>query len=151
MREIKFRGQKIQSKEWVYGGFYIEDGKPFIRSKTDYPNKVYVSYQVVPETVGENTGLKGKNGVEIFEGDIFREEKEEDHGDIRSYNVVMWIKQRCAFYLIPVEHYQILLDNDVSDEVEFDWLFQDAALYDFSIYINLPMVGNIFQNPELLK
>lgn len=106
---------------------------------------------ITDRTLMQSTGLFDKKGKEIFEGDIFREEKEADHGDIRSYSVVMWIKQRAAFYLIPVEHYQILLDNDVSEEVEFDWLFQDASLYDFSIDTGLPMVGNIYENPERLK
>lgn len=100
----------------------------------------------------EWTGLVNeKTKKKVFEGDIFREEKETDQGDIRSYSVVTWIKERAAYYLIPSEHYQIIQDNDCENEEEFEWLFQDAALYDFSIGVNLALVGNIYQNPKLLK
>ena len=64
MREIKFRGKRIDNGEWIYGYYFKSWEKAYILWGTtnDIPNKI----EVIPETVGQFTGLKDKNGVEIY-------------------------------------------------------------------------------------
>lgn len=74
-REIIFRGIRIDNGEWVYGylfnSWFMVDpentdemiSKPYIQSGK-------ISFEVIPETIGQFVGINDKNGVMIFEGDL---------------------------------------------------------------------------------
>lgn len=92
MREIKFRGKRIDNGEWVYGNYtkkYLSS--TWIHCISDFNN--YVMDAVKPETVGQSTGLYDKNGREIYEGDIvvfFHNLYKEDKRTIRYKSKIIW-------------------------------------------------------------
>ena len=80
MREIKFRGKRINDKEWVFGAYFSDDKRHYIVTRiNDIQHAVYgyrsndvELYVVDPATVGQYTDLPDCNGVNIAEGDILR-------------------------------------------------------------------------------
>ena len=126
-REILFRGKRVEGGKWIYGYlsfFYIDNpGKGRIFS----PKEVR-SFDVISETVGQYTGLKDKNGVKIFEGDVL----EGDLYDIldpgaKWKSEVVWGK--------------------------FGWMCkgrQTLPMDEYDIREG-EVIGNIYDNPELME
>ena len=126
MRTIKFRGESILTDEWLYGDLvHSADNKRFGILVNDKDS--YDECEVAPETVGQFTGLYDKDGKEIYEGDILR------FGNSPSgVCEVKWNESIAAFCICFYFEGEIG-SRPLGGGVEF------------------AIIGNIHDNPELLK
>lgn len=150
-REIKFRAK--HGKEWVYGDLHLLSKMPHIHTDP------FTSKSIDIETLGQYTGLKDKNGKEIYEGDILRiEEFKNESGPIEEseefYEVfdledMKGEKQR--EYTTPVswEDGAFVISVNRKGDTDLSALFGDMRL-SFPIFL-FEVIGNIYDNPELLK
>ena len=136
MREILFRGKRKDNGEWIYGDLrqYSEKSKGVF----DYATKHTI--QVIPETIGQYTGLTDKNGKKIFEGDIvkyslfnkFSDNDELENAEEKEEYIEKIKFNNGKFCPIPIR-------CDCED-YWYSWAFD-----------NFEIIGNIHDNPELLK
>jgi uncharacterized phage protein (TIGR01671 family) len=96
MREILYRGQRLNNGEWIEGNLLLsDDGK--VARIIIWNNIGYDEYPVDPATVGQFTGATDKNGNKIFEGDILRYPPKNrlEENNYVSYEV-FWHDNDCA-------------------------------------------------------
>ena len=141
MREIIFRG-KTEKGEWVYGDLLHPDncGNGYsIEDFTKYKNNCF---DVIPETVGQYTGLTDKNGKKIFEGDIVK------------ILYTDWISQPLEDTRSLEEYLDSLTEKGVVDFAPYVGWYLKNGKYDLSIISGthgyIEVIGNIHDNPELI-
>lgn len=162
MREILFRGKRVDTGEWVEGSLIHQTkfyGDPVdcyhILYDGEFHADYYGSAEVIPETVGQFTGLFDKNGKMIFEGDILRTRRYETYRkELKGYYGYdsEGYPQRVPGYEGSAEYcYSCQVDCFAS--VKFNprqGFYLDGA----SVYVDAicnEVVGNIHDNPELLE
>lgn len=137
MRDILFRGKRLDNGEWIegdlrHGGYYLND--PDIYIVVCFADTV-INYLVDPDTVGQYTGLKDKNGKRIFEGDML-------------YSI--YTRKN-----YPVVFGEYGFDDDYGvEERSCGWFNKEDNGYESPIGRTedwAVIVGNIHDNPELLE
>ena len=141
MRDKMFRGKRKDTGDWVYSRSIIEQtteygekeifipkgGESSLCTVDENDNLICIAncifYKVIPETVGQYTGLTDNNGKKIFEGDII----EEGCNGLRG--AVVWDNTLGTYGL---------------EKFGEDYTIKDA-------HIEWEIIGNVHDNPELLK
>lgn len=124
MRESKFRGFNRKNGVWLYG-FYLQNrGAHFVCPDEFADGKSWDDYEIDPETRGEYTGQKDKNGQEIYEGDVVATEM----NGCRYVQEVVW--------------------SDVTNGFSFRGHGCGPMFHKPSC---MEVIGNIHDNPELLN
>lgn len=130
MRKILFRGKRVDTGEWVYGYLSktrnIEERPAELRLCIDYEEKgVMCSSIIIPETVGQYTGLTDIKGKMIFEGDILSGS---------------WKKKLVVYF---DECYLQFRVQEIGS-----CFCQDISYYGID---KIEIIGNIYNNPELIE
>ena len=130
MREILFRGRSVDSLddgEWIYGYYNVHRGGLDDEYHDYIREKYMIDHEVDPDTVSQFTGLLDKNGNKIFSGDIVSTK----YGRLCG---VSWFKSQAfnGWNFRPIEY-----EHKAPDE--------------FDLWSNLTVVGNKWDNPELLN
>ena len=123
MREILFRGKRVDNGEWAYGSYvHIVQYK----GSTDYiADEEPDQYVVIPETVGQYTGLKDVHCKRVFEGDIVKVY------DVYCNETVVGVVEFC--------------------DGSFHIYDKDFTSYDRWMYCKVEVIGNAYDNQELLE
>lgn len=162
MREIKFRGKRIDNREWVYGNYHslvsdsLNINLPTLNGykKVETPQvnlhwilettnptnlgwsieNTFKAYEVIYETIGQFTGLTDRNGKEIFEGDVIET-------PLKNICLVLWGDRTHDFKNEYFQCYGWLCQNIKNNYIDF---LDDTI-------IRGKIIGNIHDNPELLN
>ncbi len=134
-RQIKFRGKDLNTGKWVYGSLLQDDYGTF--QLVDFIDHHETWHDIDPNTIGQFTGLHDRTGKEVYEGDV-----------------VFWIaidmrgrgkgEQGAIIWDNPTMSWAILRDNPTSDG-------RPCIISRPFDKKHLEVVGNIHDNPELMK
>lgn len=125
MREIIFRGKRIDNGKWIEGSLLYDTENSLAYIAEHFEDKAAYLREVIPETVGQYTGLTDKNGKRIFEGDI-----------VKAYNICGEEEG------IGVVHWSELFTA---------WHYADNKCVYGGDIASYEVIGNTHENHELLK
>lgn len=144
-RHILFRAKRKDNGEWVYGYYATQSNHACFQSELKYTSFILkdefmdwglgglAEYEVIPESVGQFTGLTDKKGKKIFEGDIVRYETIDRNGYDGIYKVVFEDRNGCGYFGIAY--------CDI-----------ETCCFCYSVPASqMEVIGNIYDNLELLR
>ena len=147
MNNIKIGNREIKFRKW--DGKYMRFDKDF-NIHSIHKNQIHDGKKVEP--IMQYTGLKDKNEKEIYEGDIIRRHGFENsyivtHGAYRRKNFMKGDNQQehCGFYAKPISNF------DEKHDIEWNDPSNNLSLIGKDFGSGIIIVGNILENPELLK
>lgn len=126
------KAKRIKDTQWIEGYLiYSFTGAPFIITKYDHILALVARDEIDPETICRCTGLKDKNGNLIWENDIVKHYNDEAHPENYCTGTVLWDENYAGFYRTSNEY------GLSKPRISSDCIYE--------------VVGNVFDNPELLE
>jgi len=137
-RTIKFRGKRLDNHEWLYGYYFVNRKKHFIvKDEIVPPESVFTDFKIDPDTLGQFTGLYDRNGKEVYEGDVVFWIAIDMRGRGKGeQGAIIWDKDTMAW--------AIMRNKPTSDG-------RPCIISRPFDKKHLEVVGNVHDNPELMK
>ena len=154
MDKNTYRGKRKDNGEWVQGSLLYdrENNEAFIA--VSFEDRAAYLNEVIPETVGQCTGLEDKNGKAIFEGDIFEFPDEVwwscytscgteyDSCEVKNYGVIGFCDYFGRFDFVRYKFNENSVEADLHENREMEF---------HEFVCELEIIGNIHDNPEILE
>lgn len=145
MREILFRGKNYDG-EWIEG-FFVHQGRCYEIYHKDYEE--FPSRFIEPKTVGQYTGLTDKNGTKVFEGDIVAIPPNMSRK--RTLGVVKFGDYKTPPYGVDKTNRGFYIRWYYENEAIEEMLRRDIVFWFNYSHVDISIIGNIYDNPELLE
>ena len=158
MREILFRGKRTDNGEWIEGYYAKQSNHACFAHELKYQHFIFKDvcldfnlgglqeFEIIPETVGQYTGLTDKNGVRIFEGDILRGFEypfcSNINGEFNYFAEIVWFDDSSAFGIYTFKNPKSNVRGISEGNTDYLEYF-NADKWE--------VIGNIHDNPELLE
>lgn len=173
-REILYRGKRIDNGEWVFGNHLYDDiskkhyivlprniteSYTVVNSESEFKRLHCTGIEVIPETIGQYTGLKDKNGKKIFEGDIvefYFFDKTRRNGElviVKNTRTMLIEWYKTSFYMRELfRNYRLDNEMGIITEIIYDYKNErKQGVYKSNNIYFIEVIGNIYDNPELLE
>ena len=153
MREILFRGKRMDNGEWIEGYYAIQSNHACFAHELKHQHFIFKDifldfnlgglqeFDVIPETIGQYTGLTDKNGTKIFEGDMIKPFDDEIDKMVVEFHLGQFL---------------LCLYGERGYMAEYGWeesgnygCFEAEPLSSYGD--DIEVIGNIHDNPELLR
>ena len=158
MREILFRGKRADNGEWIEGYYAKQSNHACFAHELKYQHFIFKDvcldfnlgglqeFEIIPETVGQYTGLTDKNGVRIFEGDILRGFEypfcSNINGEFNYFAEIVWFDDSSAFGIYTFKNPKSNVRGISEGNTDYLEYF-NADKWE--------VIGNIHDNSEILK
>ena len=158
MREILFRGKRADNGEWIEGYYAKQSNHACFAHELKYQHFIFKDvcldfnlgglqeFEIIPETVGQYTGLTDKNGRKIFEGDILRGFEypfcSNINGEFNYFAEIVWFDDSSAFGIYTFKNPKSNVRGISEGNTDYLEYF-NADKWE--------VIGNIHDNPEILK
>ena len=158
MREILFRAKRTDNGEWIEGYYAKQSNHACFAHELKYQHFIFKDvcldfnlgglqeFEIIPETVGQFTGLTDKNGVRIFEGDILRGFEypfcRNSNGEFNYFAEIVWFDDSSAFGIYTFKNPKSNVRGISEGNTDYLEYF-NADKWE--------VIGNIHDNPEFLE